>query len=591
MITRMKKVTIVVQEKDREEALTQLSSIGLVHVEHLKEPAGRPLEEIEGRISEIKKALAAMPSGGEEPERVPVDDLPALLERIFRLTEELNKLRETREKRRRLIDDWKIWGDFDVRLLHHLNEKGIWVYLTELPEKELDQLPDDVGVQVFARKGGVAYCGIISDKLKYFYFKTHILPPKRLSELMKDQIGTDQNISDVQKKLAETVWYRAGLEEEIERLQKELEFEQAGSGMGETGKLVYLRGYCPVPKVAPLEEAARKNRWGLLIEDPGDEDAPPSLITNPGWVRIIEPVFNLIDTIPGYREIDSSFVFLLFFSLFFAMLIGDAGYGVIFLIAAGVVQWKLGATLSDRKPLFLLYVLSIATIIWGVLTGTFFGQQWLPSTVPALVPWLRVNNNVIWLCFLIGAVQLSIAHLWNAVRKAPSVLALADIGWICIIWTMFFVAGMFILANPFPGFAIGMGVAGLALIIGFTIPPRQFFKDLAARMFAIFLSVINSFADVVSYIRLFAVGLATVAIADAFNNMAAGLGWSSLLSGFIASVILLFGHTLNMLLGGMAILVHGVRLNVLEFSSHLGNEWSGHKYIPFKGEKTSIVKK
>jgi len=94
---------------------------------------------------------------------------------------------------------------------------------------------------------------------------------------------------------------------------------------------------------------------------------------------------------------------------------------------------------------------------------------------------------------------------------------------------------------------------------------------------------------VVSYIRLFAVGLATVAIADAFNNIAANLGWSSLITGFFAALILLFGHTLNMLLGGMAILVHGVRLNVLEFSSHLGMEWAGYKYTPFKGKKSKIL--
>ena len=94
--------------------------------------------------------------------------------------------------------------------------------------------------------------------------------------------------------------------------------------------------------------------------------------------------------------------------------------------------------------------------------------------------------------------------------------------------------------------------------------------------------IVNSFTDVVSYIRLFAVGAATVAVADAFNQMASGVGGNSIVAGFAAALILLFGHTLNILLGAMAILVHGVRLNVLEFSSHLNMEWSGMEYSPFK---------
>ncbi|MEA1927872.1 MAG: hypothetical protein U9N73_06660 [Candidatus Auribacterota bacterium] len=584
----MKKVTIVVQDKDREEALTQLSALGLVHIDHLKEPAGQSIERVEINISALENATKSIPESSETAEQVPVKNLPELIQEIDQLAGDLIGLRAERDKRNRLIDEWKIWGDFDVKLLRELNGKGIWVYLVELPEKKLSDLPDDLAVQIFTRKGGVAYCGIISDNLKYFYFKTKTLPRKRLSEMIRDQEETGEKMKSLEEKLAGLSRFRSALEEEADKLNRELEFEEARAGMEESGKLSYLQGYCPVTKTEKLEAAAKKNRWGLMLDDPEYEDLPPTLLTNPGWVRLIEPVFKLIDTVPGYREIDASFIFLVFFSLFFAMLIGDAGYGAVFLIGTGLAQWKLGGKLKDKKPIFLFYILSIATIIWGLLTGTIFGHEWLPQSVKPLTPWLDEPTNVMWLCFLIGAIQLTLAHLWKLIRKAPAIVALADLGWICIIWTMFFVAGMFILDNPFPAFGIWLLAAGLVLIIGFSIPPRYFFKDLFVRMITIFLSVINSFADVVSYIRLFAVGLATVAIADAFNNMAISSGWSSFPAGLISAIILLFGHTLNMILGGMAILVHGVRLNVLEFSSHLDMEWSGHKYNPFKGKKLSI---
>ena len=92
----------------------------------------------------------------------------------------------------------------------------------------------------------------------------------------------------------------------------------------------------------------------------------------------------------------------------------------------------------------------------------------------------------------------------------------------------------------------------------------------------------NSFTDIVSYIRLFAVGLATVAVADAFNKMAMDIGYNSILTGTATSLILLLGHGLNIILGAMSILVHGVRLNVLEFCSHLDINWSGFSYKPLE---------
>ncbi len=587
MIVKMRKITVVVQEKDREETLENLSQLGLVHLEHLREPAGGSLEEARERLQAVKKTLAALPAPAEKSGVGREMELDEVIDRVGELKEEETRLRDRSEKNRRLIEEWEPWGDFDPRLLRELNGKGIWVYLTVLPEREVKDLPEDVGVEIIARRGGMVYCGIISRGMKYFHFKTHELPPRRLSEMIAEGEKIARETREVDEELNRLADLRPLLEKEEELRTRELEFEEARTGMEEAGKLSYLRGYCPLPELAALEAAARDNHWGLLIEEPGSEDEPPTLLTNPRWVRLIEPVFRLIDTVPGYREIDSSFVFLIFFSLFFAMLIGDAGYGLIFLAATALVHWKCGPRLADKRPIFLLYILSGGTVVWGILTGTVFGQQWLPASVTGLVPWLRNQNNIIGLCFLIGAIHLSIAHLWRLIRKAPSVLALADLGWIAIIWMMFFVARMFILEKPFPPFAGIIGGAGGLLVIIFSIHPRQFFRELVPRNFALFLNVISSFADVVSYIRLFAVGLATVAIADAFNTMAASLGWSSVISGFFAAVILLFGHVLNMTLGGMAILVHGVRLNVLEFSGHLGNEWTGRRYSPFRGSRIS----
>jgi V/A-type H+-transporting ATPase subunit I len=290
----------------------------------------------------------------------------------------------------------------------------------------------------------------------------------------------------------------------------------------------------------------------------------------------------MIKTIPGYKEVDVSMWFLLFFSIFFGMLIGDAGYGAIFFIINLFCHIKFRNKVKDKSIFFLTYILSAATIAWGVLSGTFFGQAYLPERVGPLLPYLRDNMNVQALCFFIGAAHLSIAHIWKFLRKFPSLKAFSEVGWIAILWGANFLARSLILGEVFASFGKWLFIGGAGLIILFTNPSKNILKSCGSGIGNFLLNIINSFTDVVSYIRLFAVGAATVAVADAFNQMALEVGQGSVVMGLVTALILFFGHTLNILLGAMAVLVHGVRLNVLEFSSHLDMEFSGVEYAPFK---------
>ncbi len=164
----------------------------------------------------------------------------------------------------------------------------------------------------------------------------------------------------------------------------------------------------------------------------------------------------------------------------------------------------------------------------------------------------------------------------------PSLKAFSEAGWVCMLWAAYFLARMLILGEIFPESGKYLVICGASLVILCTNPSKNIFKTVGTGIGGLLLNVINAFTDTVSYIRLFAVGAATVAVADAFNQMALSIGYGSIISGFFTALVLIFGHTLNILLGAMAVLVHGVRLNVLEFSSHLNMEWSGIEYRPFK---------
>ena len=176
------------------------------------------------------------------------------------------------------------------------------------------------------------------------------------------------------------------------------------------------------------------------------------------------------------------------------------------------------------------------------------------------------------------------------VKKKPVIKAFAQPGWLAMIIGLYFLVLNLVLGAdnfPLPDFALYLIFAGLGFVVVFSEQDGRFFKGLLrgiSSLLTTFLDSISAFSDIISYIRLFAVGLATVAVASSFNSMAAGMG--SGVVGIIAAIfILAIGHTLNIAMVALSVVVHGIRLNVLEFSGHLGMEWTGINYNPFRNRK------
>jgi len=587
MIVRMKKISVIVQAKDTSLTLIALRKAGVLHVEHQKHAKSENIEELTQNFKSLSRAIDVL---GESKENVQIiENRKELIRRILHLVEQKEVLKEGIRKIEKDIERWKEWGSFDPELVYDLENKGIWARLLIVPKKKVKEVPREIILEEIFRKGGMLYCVAISDKEIKLPFQTLQMPEAGLEEMHLNLAREKKKLEDIEGLLTDLSKYKNDLLGYKRELASLIEFNRVHLGMGREGDLTYVRGYCPEYNTSLLERIAKNEQWGLLIEEPDENDNVPTLIKNPRWVEIIKPVFQMIKTIPGYKEVDTSLWFLVFFSVFFGMLVGDAGYGLVFFIINLFCHIKFRDRVKDRKIFFLTYVLSFCAIGWGVLTGTFFGQAYLPQRIQPLLPFLRENANVQALCFLIGAAHLSIAHTWKFIRKMPSLKAFSEVGWIGMLWAAYFLAKYLILGASFPGFGKWLLIGGASLIILCTNPRKNILKGIGSGIGDFLLHVVNSFTDVVSYIRLFAVGAATVAVADAFNQMASGIGYSNIFFGFLAALVLLFGHTLNILLGAMAILVHGVRLNVLEFSSHLDMEWSGVEYSPFKEEKFQIT--
>lgn len=589
MIVAMKKVSIIAQDKDADSLVSGLRSLGILHVEHRQAPKGEDISALKEDISMTFAAIQIL----TEPMYVKFTPKEQTIPADWRFTTkhiiELDKRLQQLEEYSRIllarISAWERWGDFDPEHIARLAKKNIYIRLYQIPKKELGDLPPQAIVKELFTHTGFSHCAVITKGKIDLPFKEIPLPEMSLEKTRMRLYEEERMRSLVTDDICKYLMHKDALIATGKKLEKQLEFRETVAGMGREGSITYLTGYIPFDNLKELEKQAHNEKWGLLIEEPSGEDDPPVLLRNPRWIRLIEPVLKLLGIAPGYRELDVSPVFLIFFSIFFGILIGDAGYGLSYLLLTLWFQRKKGIT-PQSAPIFLLfYLLTSCAIMWGILTGTFFGQDWLVEKgIKPLLPALNEPNIMQAFCFFLGALHLTIAHSWRALLKFPSSSFLADIGWIAVLWVAYFLAGTLILGKSFPGFGLPLALAGMALVLFFSEPRRNILQRVGAGFTSITfgLSFMSAFTDVVSYVRLFAVGMAGVAIANTTNAMAASLG-SGALAVFFGILIKIIGHGLNIVLGPIAILVHGVRLNVLEFGlNHAAITWNGTVYKPLQ---------
>ncbi len=586
MIVTMKKVFLFLQEAHARLALNDLASLGLLHIEHLNPPGGQELDSVNEKLALVEQAALILsslglpaPSGSLRAHNDPI----LLSQHIVDLQKRREQLKEYAVTLKGWIDYWRPWGDFDPQEIKMLAQNNIYCRLYQIPRRELKNLSPELIVKTLFSEGPVDNCIVFSRNELSLSFKELELPKMSLSQMRRRLAEDAQIILNLKQQIEGHLAYLGALHAEKKSLIQKKNFFEALQGMGQSEKLVYLKGYIPAESEGRLVFQAKQKGWGIFTVKPEEEDHVPTLLRNPAWIAVIKPLLKLLELVPGYRELDISPLFIIFFSIFFGMLIGDAGYGLVYLALNFWLHKKFQAKIKDKSVFFLFYILSFCAIIWGLLTGTFFGQEWLLKMgFKPLVPLLTDTVFIQKFCFFLGALHLSLAHGWRLALKAPAPAALADLGWISIIWAVFFLANNLILGEGFPAFGNQLIIFGLILVLFFTAPQKNILKGIGAGAGSIALSLVNNFTDVVSYIRLFAVGLAGVAIADAFNGMAAGVvKQGNVLTLIAAGLIAVCGHLLNIILGPMSVLVHGVRLNVLEFCGHLGVTWSGFNYQPF----------
>ncbi len=590
MIVPMKKMTLLISAHDHDSALYKLRDLGVVHISNVKVPESEELPVIERKITKIDRALLAIKGSSASSESADTKTAEKIADTIVSLVAQKDTLQGDLNDMSAKERWFNEWGAVSKASIDELREAGIVTRFHICTKKTLKSIPDDETIIVLKQTKDTVHLVHFTDVFSPGLDLTEDpMPPIEIASLRQDMEKNRQTIQDIDHQLESMASESAKLVSYRKQLETQREFAQAKYGMGEAESFVYLQGYCPVEDVEAVKRLAEREVWGYIVQDPDDPDETPTLVHNPKWLRIIRPVYAFMGTIPGYAEFDISFWFLLFFSLFYAMLVGDAGYGLIFLAATVFARIKLKDL--PWEPFGLMFVLSGATIVWGTITGTWFGMagvlDWKPlAFLGAFViePISSINGSqdfMMLLCFFIGAVHLTIAHSLIAIRIIRTPNAVAQFGWIAVIWSLFFVAQTLVLGKPSQPFVLPLLIAGFIAIGLFeNYQKNAVIKGALSSLANLPLSVISAFSDVVSYLRLFAVGVATFIVAGSFNQMASEL-MGGVVGTAIAAMTIFLGHAINIVLAVMAVVVHGIRLNMLEFSGHLSMQWSGKAYQPF----------
>lgn len=602
MIEKMKSVCIVTSANSKETMLNSIRDLGVLHINE-KKPADVKLSERFDNLSKNYLLLKEMPGSSNEEKALSEEKFEALNSSVNDALQVKKSAEEERSTLALQAERLKAWGDFSPEEIIKLKEQGFELHFYRMGKKELAMLSADENIK-YIKLGPVEKMetvAVVGKQLAYTFPANEFeIPELGLAELNKKIAADDSIISRCNKTLNDASKQLKSYEKFILDCQNCVEYSSVSeTSLSEDG-LVWLTGYIPSDDEEKFISVAKENKWAYLLDDPSDEDEHvPTKVKYSKVTRLMKPVFDILGTVPGYHEYDISFPFLCFFALFFAMIIGDAGYGFCFLLIGILLHIK---QKKASELVLLVYVMSITTIAWGAVTGTWFGLEGAMN-IPALKalvikelanypqafnydPLLQ-QNNIMKFCFMTGTIQLTLACVINIVSKIKSknLSLIADMGWLCSINALYYVVLLLVIGAdvklgavaPF----IGLGFL-LVVVFGGMSPDKTFAEGLKAGLadaFTSFLNTISAFGNIMSYIRLFAVGMASLAIAQSFNNMALGFtGWLRI-AGIIIFII---GHVLNLVMGLLSVVVHGIRLNLLEFSGQLGMEWSGVAYNPFK---------
>ena len=609
MITRMKKLTFLVYHKEYEAFLEQIRELGVVHI--VEKQCGEMDEELQQVVRKqnlCKNVLQSMYllADKQPEERVRkeqtadglIQQYEALKERIQTLSQQLPAIDKE-------ISQMEVWGDFDWKAVRRLEQSGWYLQFYACSEKDYNETwEQENGAVVIADSGSQRYFVTVTPAPVALEIEPLRMPALSLSELQRKKGETEEALLRADEELKQfcKANYRTleacsrQVRSDVDLLKVKLSSEQVAEGT-----VVLLEGWVPVENEGELKKYLDGNGIYYEARNATREDDVPVKFKNNAFTRMYE-VLTKMYGMPSFTDFDPTPIVAPFFSLFFAFCMGDAGYGLILILLGFLLKKKLGKEMAGMMNLVI--TLGIFTTVFGAVLGTFFGISLIDSELPQTLKNFIIAGKVelfgstydkqMILALGIGVVHISLAMTVKAINSTVFYgfkESLSAWGWWLLIvggvtvGTLSFLSVIPAEVSKWAFIAVaGIGAIGIYLLNNLH---RNVLVNIGAGLWDTYNVASGLLGDTLSYIRLFALGLAGGMLGQTFNNLAlmvvdgregvaAVFGWI----GF--GLIILVGHTLNIAMSCLSAFVHPLRLTFVEYFKNAGYQGKGLEYKPFK---------
>lgn len=610
MISKMNKVTLLIYYKEYEAFLERLRSVGVVHIEERKSgavenPEAQELLAMQGRYSRIIKRLEAVAGKDKLPAMQGVD-ANVLVENAENLYAEIELLKTGLQVVEKDIATMAPWGDFDFSLVEKLDAAGyklnFFVTTARDFKEEWSELYNAIVVATHSTK---LYFVTVTHKdiVVNIDAESAKMPTASLSALKAEAQSILDEIAEKESRVAEfatknlaTIVAGQGL------LNKKMEFSNVVfSGEKVSGdKLLLLQGWVPQDDTAALTDMLEKDSVFYEITKPKFGDNIPVKFKNNAFTRMYE-VLTRMYGMPSGTDFDPTPIVAPFFSLFFAFCMGDSGYGLVLILLGFLLKKKLGKDMAGMMNLVI--TLGVFTTFIGALFGTFFGMSLLDWNIPQTLKEFIISGKMelfgatydkqMILALAIGVVHISIAMTVKAINTTVFFgfkESLSAWGWWLvvvggtIVGTLSFMSIIPAEVSKWALIAVGsIGAVGIYLLNSFE---RNLFLNIGAGLWDTYNMASGLLGDILSYIRLFALGLAGGMLGQTFNTLALMLvegqeGVGAVFGWIGFGLIIVFGHTLNIAMSCLSAFVHPLRLTFVEYFKNAGYDGKGVEYKPF----------
>jgi V/A-type H+-transporting ATPase subunit I len=596
-IVRLNKLTLAGLLKERRRVLEHLQTLGCLHLVSMVETPREPETVPPAHAVDACRALRYLRDVPAKRHQVRADrdfDMSATVAAVLANQDRLRQANDWRDTLLQHIEALSPWGDFRLPDDDGLAGYKLWFYI--VPERQL-RLLDELSLpwQVVHKDNRQSWVVVIDPKEP----PGDALPVSRahtgalsLSELHGRLEEAELEVEDAAaERQALTRWIYL-MSRHLARAEDEAALTHAAAETRVAEELFLVQGWMPETAVAAVSALAERQGLAMLLEEPEPDDHPPTLLENPGPLAAGQDLVSFYQ-MPAYGSWDPSRVVYVSFAMFFAMILSDAGYALVLALLLAAFWGRMGRSEAGRRLRTLCSALVVGSLVWGVLVGSYFGVALSPESLWGRLKLLDLHDfdTMARLSIAIGVLHLVLAHLEQAALTRARTTLWAHLGWIAAL-----LGGFAMWLGRTQGVAHWLGqtgrwALGLGLLTVFVFASERAVRDVSSALLRLLdgvralTGVTRMFGDVLSYLRLFALGLASASLALTFNGLAQQAGQVPGMGLLFATLILLVGHLLNLSLALMSGVVHGLRLNYIEFYNWaLSGE--GYAFQPFEKKES-----